>query len=215
MSVVLVTGWAGERHAKMAERTVPLMERYAKRHGYEFQAASLDIDDSAPPSWNKIPAIAYSLQKSLAVVWLDVDVVISDPSESIEAAVPADSIQGLVEHETECGLVPNCGVWVLRRAMLPVLGEIWVAREKYLHHAWWEQAAVIDRMGYSLSADAGNPHSEKVIETPLAQRTHLLPAKWNHHPRDIRRVPSPAFHHVTSYCDRLDVLGRLCDVAAT
>jgi MFS family permease len=59
-----------------------------------------------------------------------------------------DWSQALVIHETpNCGSVPNDDMWICQQTMIPWLEKIW-AMDQYLHHGWWEQAALVDLMGY-------------------------------------------------------------------
>lgn len=202
MKPLLLTGWCGPEFAMIARHTLPLMERYAEKHGMDFLCVNLHSDD-APPSWVKVPRLMASLKRGHpAVAWIDADVVIFDSSEMILDAVSPDSWQAVVEHVTECGQVPNCGVWVVRSPMLSVLEEVWLSRDEYLHHPWWEQAAVISRMGYRLSLAGGWPSAERGEPTCLFDRTTFLPPKWNHHPCDVNRDGKAAFVHVTQYPDR-------------
>jgi hypothetical protein len=203
MNALLLTGWCGPLFAEMASITQPLMERYADRHGMDFRSVNLH-DPGIPPSWVKIPRIVSALRSSRcdAVVWLDADVVVFDSSESILVGVAADSWQALVEHDTECGQVPNCGVWVVTKAMLPALDEAWMCRDRILHNPWWEQSAIATFMGYEVTFPH-DPHCTLKAPLELHDRTTFLPAKWNHHPHDARRVEPPAFYHITSYPDRL------------
>jgi hypothetical protein len=199
---ILLTGWCGPEFQKIAYHTLPLMERYAKKHGMDFQCVNLHAED-APPSWVKVPRIMAKLNAGHELVaWLDADVVIFDSSKSILDDVPPTAWQAVVEHETECGLVPNCGVWVTSAEMLTTLREVWWARDQYLTHPWWEQAAVMARMGYSLSLTSGWPSASRGTPTEVFERTAFLPAKWNHHPSDRRSDPKAAFIHVTQYANR-------------
>lgn len=196
---LLLTGWCGPEFAKIANHTLPLMERYAEKHGMDFLCVNLHSDD-APPSWIKVPRLVSSLKRRHeACIWIDADVVIFDSSRSILDDFDASKWHGLVEHETECGLVPNCGVWVVTQVMLPVLELTWATRERLLHHPWWEQASIMLQMGYRI---APGPRSVDCTPTELHDRACFLPQKWNHHPRDERRVPDAAFIHVTQYQHR-------------
>lgn len=202
MKPLLITGWCGPMFAEMSAVTAPLMERYAARHGMDFKVVSLD-EPGVPPSWAKIPRLAERLEAGCdAVLWLDADVVVVDSEADILADMRPDAWHAVVEHETACGLVPNCGVWVVRQPMLPILRDVWAGREKYLHHQWWEQAAVIERMGYAVTPV---PTASPIGVTALFERTTFLPSKWNYHPQDSRRVNEPAFFHVTQYADRIAV----------
>jgi hypothetical protein len=208
-----MTGWRGTEFAKIASHTLPLMDAYAQRHGFEAYCVNL-ADASMPPSWMKVPNIAAALAEHDRVLWLDADVVIKDSSENVFDSVDDDAWQSVVEHETECGLVPNCGVWVVTRQMLPWITFAWERmRESFADHPWWEQGAVMTMMGYRITVTNGWPHAVLEKPTELHDRTQFLPAKWNHHPADRRRADNPAFVHVTQYPDRLDAVRRLCAAA--
>lgn len=208
MNAVLLTGWAGTTFAKMACWTLPLLEAYAGRHGMRF--CCFNLAGSRPPSWMKVLMIHQALQDFDAVAWIDADVVVMDPRESILAQLAPNSWQGLVEHDTSSGIVPNCGVWICTQGMLPTLTEIW-NEGKHLEHPWWEQAAILERMGYVVT---DKPTATLGQASELHARTTFLPATWNHHPHDARRVDSPRFVHVTQYVDRPAECRRLAEIAA-
>jgi hypothetical protein len=147
----------------------------------------------------KIPRLREALERHDTVAWIDADVVIANARHDLIASAPVDSWQAMVRHHTAaCGAVPNCGVWVLRRQMLPVLDRVWDDVE-WLSHPWWEQAAVMRLMGYAISGIVAR------LDTPttLYERTAFLPQAWNDHPHDQQQVASPYFVHVTQYHDRL------------
>lgn len=196
MSDLILTGWSGVEFANIAAHTLPVLASYAKRHGLAFGCANLA--GPRPPSWMKVPSLALALEEFDRVAWIDADVVVLDGERNIFDAM-GHEWHGLVEHETNCGLVPNCGVWVLTQAMLPVLHGIWDASAD-IDHPWWEQASVLRRMGYLVS---DSPHATLDTPTTLYGNTAFLDPTWNHHPADVRRVNTPRFVHVTQYDDRL------------
>jgi hypothetical protein len=208
MRTVVLTGWSGTTFAKIACHTLPLIEQYAVRHGMSF--CFTNLEGERPASWQKVPFISKALQQFDVAVWIDADVVVMDPSENIAAQLRPGAWQGLVEHHTPSGKVPNCGVWVCTRAMLPTLADIW-ADGRHVHHGWWEQAAVLERMGYVVTDE---PHATLDTPTTLYEHTTFLAATWNHHPRDARRIHDPKFVHVTQYPDRPAVCSQLASLAA-
>lgn len=203
----LVTGWSGVQFAEIAAHTLPLMHRYATRHGHTLAVANLVGD--RPASWMKVDAIAKALKTSDVAVWLDADMVVVDSTRWIGDELPADMWHGLVEHVTDCGEVPNCGAWVLRQQMLPVLREVWQMTQ-YLDHPWWEQAAVLELLGYHVTA---KPTAKRERPSDLYDRTHWLGAEWNDHPNDSRRAEHARLVHVTQYADRLATVKRYAALA--
>lgn len=205
---ILVTGWAGSAFGMMACHTIPLMERYAERHGMALFVANLT--GPRKPSWMKVPNIIGALDHYERAVWIDADVVINRFEENILDDVPHYAAQALVPHETPCGVVPNCGVWVVTQQMRDTLRDIWT-EDRNLEHFWWEQASMLEKMGYEVTADErGFPLCQKGEATPLRWVTEFLDAKWNHHPQDANRVDAPNFIHVTGYGDRISAVKRLC-----
>jgi glycosyltransferase involved in cell wall biosynthesis len=206
MKRAIITGWTGTLFAKIASHTLPLIENYANRHGAAFACGNLHGE--RPPSWNKVPLIIQALQQVDEVAWIDCDVVIERSEKSIFEEMKDGSLHGVVEHETECGTVPNCGIWVVRKEMVPVLTEIWNSGEN-IHHPWWEQSCVISRMGYLVN----NTHASLGEPTDLYHKTSWLGPEWNHHPSDKRKVEKPNFRHITMYDDRLGVTKKYAALA--
>lgn len=200
MDDLILTGWSGAEFARIAGCTLPLITQYAERHGAAWRVA--DLRGVRQPSWQKIPHLLAGLITHRRVLWIDADVVIRDPLANIFDELPSDSWQAMVEHETNCGMVPNCGVWVVTRSMEPVLEQVWRCG-RYLEHPWWEQAAMLEQMGYAVT-DA--PTAALDTPTRLHQHTAFLHPAWNHHPHDVRRVDAPRFVHVTQYHDRLSAV---------
>jgi hypothetical protein len=201
---LILTGWCNTDFAQIAAHTLPVLERYAKRHGHDFACANLFGE--RPPSWMKVLLLHKALAKYGRVAWIDADVVVVHDDADIMAELPAGKWQAMVEHDTESGTVPNCGVWVMTADMVPVLADAWNSEED-IQHAWWEQAAILRRMGYRVT---DKPHASLDTPTTLYERTTFLDATWNHHPRDARRVESPRFVHVTQYDDRVGKVRELC-----
>ena len=206
MKTLILTGCVGDEYEAMAEHTVPLMRAYAERHGHDFYKA-LPVG-TRPPSWMKLPLLAGALSEYDRVVWIDIDVVIVSPWHDIVAAMEPGSWQALVEHRTECGHVPNCGVWVVAKPMAYELGWAWGEGTDYVHHPWWEQAAIMRQMGYAVE---DGPRGRLDTPTTLYELTTFLGPEWNHHPADERKTNAPNFVHVTQYADRL---GTIRDLAA-
>jgi hypothetical protein len=108
------------------------------------------------------------------VLWIDADAVILDDSVDLTSEVAPDAYQALVRHVTHDGDVPNTGVWFLRgQRGRELLDAVW-RREEYSQHEWWENAAAMDLLGYSLDRPVQALH-----ETPWLTGTQWLSSKWN------------------------------------
>jgi len=209
MRSLILTGWTGDLHTAMSRHTVPLMAAYAKRHGHDIRTLLLEGGDR-PPSWNKLPALHAALGAYDVVCWLDVDVVIAWPGADIIAELQPGTCQAVVEHLTECGRVPNCGVWVVTQDMIPTLERAWMEGTDCVQHPWWEQAAIMRLMGYVVEP---GPHGKLDSPTRLYDETTFLGPEWNHHPGDMNKPDKPHLVHVTQYDDRLSLIEKLAKIA--
>ena len=193
MSRALVTFGVGP-HAELLEIALPSFERFADRHGYELLVAE-PAEIQRPPSWWKVSVLADALDAYDEALWLDADTVIVDDHDDVP--IPAESWQALVEHRTSDGDVPNLGVWYLRQPMRAVLDELWKATD-YIDHPWWEQAAMLDLLGY----DHRLRPCEIATPTELFGHTHFLETGWNVHVNDTYETARPRIMHATMLGDR-------------
>jgi hypothetical protein len=167
---------------------LPTFEAYARRHGFQMVVGDGD-SDGRPPAWGKVPLMRRLLDDVDEVLWIDADAVILDDSVDLTSEVAPDAYQALVRHVTHDGDVPNTGVWFLRgQRGRELLDAVW-RREEYSTHKWWENAAVMDLLGYSLDYPVQALH-----ETPWLTGTQWLSPKWNSIPP---WVPLPC--HIRHY----------------
>jgi hypothetical protein len=169
----IVTGYCGDEWRDIAAITTPLMQKYAAQYGHSFTAYRYERPQR-PPSWQKLLAISAQLENSDEVLWLDTDVVIVDGTVDIFNDIPAGKRQAMVRHATTEGDVPNAGVWYVSRPMLGTLMAC-AMDDKFLHHKWWEQAALLSRMGFV--EDGGICRHD--MDTSLYEDTHWLDESWN------------------------------------
>lgn len=196
-TTIIVSGCSGEAPYKtMAEHTFPLMQAYAMKHGHDFGLYRMTGD--RPSAWYKVAALYQVLQKYNRALWIDVDVLIAHNDKDIFADFQAESWQALMKNNTEIGPVPSTGVWLLSKEMLPVLERIWCSHH-FIDHGWWDQAAIIEELGYF--PDAHRP--QKLCNTELSERTQFLAATWNHHPMHLDNAADPRFIHISGYVDRM------------
>lgn len=172
-------------------------EIYARRHGYDLDLRRELIDPSRPASWNKIPLFLELLTEYDLVLWIDADAAVVDPTDDIADALEDRDAMALVAHEYDGQIVPNCGVWVLRRdrAVRRILEKVWTHTE-YLNHEWWENAALLVELGYRIE-----PRVEIARRSRMRQRVRFLDGSWNSigvdpaaHPR-INHYPGRSREH--------------------
>ena len=174
MKPIIITASEGNEFSAIREITWPRLAAYASKHGMEFFSDDMARSSSRPSSWKKLISIAHALSRYETAIWVDADVYVLNFTDDIMAGVPADCWQAMVRHRTNEGDVPNAGVWVVRRPMLPYLMAA-AMRDDCVNHPWWEQAAIHNMMGF-VFRDGQNVH---VSETILFQKTHWLDESFN------------------------------------
>jgi hypothetical protein len=189
VSRALVTFATGD-HARLLDLSLPGFVEYAHRHDYTLITRAPGIL-MRPASWYKVSALLDALDRYDEALWLDADVVICDTSRDLADEVPADAWQALVRHHTPDGQVPNGGVWYVRPQMRDTLRAIW-KHDRYLNHGWWEQAALLDLLGYAHH----NRPVRLVTPSELYEHTHWLDLTWNSHEQHDPH-PRPRFAHAT------------------
>ena len=151
MNRAIVTYAAGA-HEELLDVALPTYRAFAERHGYEVVVGTKLTD--LPPAWNKIPLLQYALQRYDEVVWFDCDLVVVDPSEDFPPLVDG-KIHSMVRHFEDHSEVPNSGVWRVTRACVPLL-ELMLKLEVFTGHGWWEQAALLTLMGYTVPPEGSD-----------------------------------------------------------
>jgi glycosyl transferase family (putative galactosyltransferase) len=221
VSKALCSIGAGPHEALLAV-SEPTFRAYAERHGYEV-ITSTAADPGRPPAWAKVPMIRRALDEHDLVLWIDADAVIVDGREDIAAALRPDAQLALVQHARGDELIPNTGVTVWRAGAVArdLLDRMWDS-SRYLHHPWWENAALIDALGYDLPS-ALDPRARRALRRltgrgprlcrpvrPSAFRdaTQFLPGEWNW--TYLNRVADPRIMH----CLAVPVDQRLRDMRA-
>lgn len=186
--ITLATG----KHERYLQIAAPSFRAFADRHGWDVYRAN-EIGEARPPAWYKLIGIMSLLREYDEVLLLDADTVIVDGREDLTA--PPEAWQAMVMHHTGDGEVPNTGVWLTRKPMIPILEQAW-GMTKYLMHGWWEQAAILELMGYHVQQP-----TRLEAETELYRRTHWLDPAWNVHKWHQPQPAHPRIQHATMYPD--------------
>lgn len=192
MRKALVSLGAGPqtRLLKLAART---MRPYAERHGYDLHLHTEPLDTTRPAPWSKIVALQRLQDDYDALLWLDADLMVVDGRRDVLEDLPGDRFQALVEHARPDGsAMPNSGVWLLRTGAecRAFLDEVW-EQEDLVEHQWWENAAILRLLGYSLDPPQAGP------PTRWRDGTWFLDPRWN----SIRDAPAaqPYIRHYPGY----------------
>ena len=197
MNKAIITYAAGE-HAKLLEISRPTFQRFADAHGYDLLVGEKKCD--RPGAWNKVPLLLEALQRYEIAVWFDADLVVVDASEDfpfIGSQGSQNPVHALVRHFSYMSEIPNSGVWILTRAAIPLLEQMWTL-EVFMNHGWWEQAALMTCMGYSVPPE-GTMFDRTCCRCVYPKWVpQWLRVEWNSHPN--YRADKPRIVHC-SYQD--------------
>lgn len=192
-------------HEQLLELVRPTFACYARRHGYDLELRTESLDASRPVSWSKIPLLLDLLHRYEFVLWIDSDAAIVDPSQDIEGLLGENPIGMVSLHTAEAADNPNMGVLALRagRETTELLSALWLKTE-YLNHRWWENAALLDHLGYVV-----DPAPRLVRPSPVRDRITFLPRPWNTVPGAVSDGPPRIVHYPGHSQDaRLEHLGN-------
>lgn len=202
MKKAIVTFGTGS-HAELLDISRPSFKAFAHRHDYAYFEAE-KVGHQRPAPWYKVTCLLDLLKTYDLAVFIGCDLVIVDGREDIPLGNWA-WYQEMVRHDTKCGLVPNDDMWVCRKAMIPYLEATW-KQIKYMHHGWWEQAALLDVMGYDHLAIEQFPIHQADNANELYKHTRWLINEWNVHIWDTPQPEHPRFQHATMWPDRKEIM---------
>lgn len=207
MKRAIITYAAGA-HEELLDVALPTYRAFADRHGYDLVVGKKMTD--LPPAWNKVPLLLEALGAYDEVVWFDCDLVVVDPSEDFPPMAEG-KLHALVRHFEDCSEVPNTGVWRLRRDMEWFLQGV-TRLEVFTNHGWWEQAAVLTLMGYSVPPEGSrfpDTRCRCVYPTQWHAVCEFMRLCWNSHP--MYRSDKPRIVHCSypSMPQRLEVMRAL------
>jgi hypothetical protein len=178
---------------------------YARRHGYDLLLHTEAPPIDRPLPWAKIALLREAVRQYEVVLWLDADVMIVDQMLDIATELEPGRFLYLVEHRYDGTKMPNSGVMLIRGGAEAegFLDEVW-GQSQFLHHKWWENAAICHLLGYDL--DPPSPRRE----TPFRAATKLLSPRWN----SVPDAPSVAPHirHYPGYSVKVRLALMLRDL---
>jgi len=177
-----VCTFAEDGHTQLHDLARESLNDYCDSCGWDLCVGSPDnlremaaeepfSDPSRAASWYKVVLMYLLLEHYEEVLWLDADVFIWDTQAGL--SIPSICPMAMVAHQTDKGLVPNCGVWLVRRSQREFLLGLW-QMEKYRLHGWWEQSALIEQLGMGKE-----PLKCRSQANALFRSIYWLPGKWN------------------------------------
>lgn len=176
---------------RVLDEAMPTFAEFAERHSYDVVAFRSDEHAKGrPPSWGKVRLLRGLLERYDVVLWLDADTIVLDSSVDPADLLGPDDYQALVLLEQQGRVFPTCGVWLLRSTpkAKAFLDAVW-AMEEHTDHHWWEQAAVVQLLGYLIPPDNGSAPTE------WSRGTVLLDETWNCMPLVSRTLDPCRIRH--------------------
>jgi hypothetical protein len=177
-SKALFTAATGADFAPLLKLSRPGFEDYAQRHRWDLVVVEDDRAQGRPPAWAKVPILRDALRRYELVVWIDADALIVDASRDLAGELRRGRDLYLVEHTNAVtgDVTVNTGVLMLRAGAWAdrFLAAVW-ARDDLVEHVWWENAAVMDLLGYRIAP----PPARRGPPTPWRKRVRLLDVAWN------------------------------------
>lgn len=174
-------------HVRLLELARPSFERLAARHGWRLSLQTGPLQLDRPPAWDKVIAIRDLLTSFDTVVWIDADALVVDPEPDLTALATPDRMLWIVSHHYDGADQPNTGIMVMHsgQAARDFLDAVWET-EHLIDHPWWEQAAMLELMGYDVTSEIGV--ARMVNPTHWYAQVGWLDKRWN----SISLDPHPA-----------------------
>lgn len=176
--------------------SAPTLGAYARQHRFDLVAVTDETAAGRPAAWGKIPIVQGLLDDYDIVAWVDADAVIVDRSRDLTDELRRGKHLYLVEHHHEPSgeVTANTGVFMLRSGpwARAFLAAVW-AREDLIDHRWWENAAVMELLGYRIDPQPAG----RERHTEWLARTHFLDVAWNSMPHWCAS-PTPLINHYAS-----------------
>lgn len=176
---------------RVLEQALPTFVEFADRHGYDLVSRSTGEDSlGRPPSWGKVRLIRRLLDVYDVVLWVDADAIILDSSGDPADLLGPGDYQALVLLHQLGQQFPTCGVWLLRSTAKAkkFLDAIW-EKDEFLHDRYWEQAAALDLLGYSIRP------ANLIEPTEWMDGTLFLDEEWNCMPLITRSLSPCRIRH--------------------
>ncbi len=203
--------YAEGAHEELLDIALPTYKNFAQRHGYDLICGKKMCQ--LPPAWNKVPLLLDALTHYDEVTWFDCDLVVVNPTQDFP---PLTSLHSMVRHFEGYSEVPNSGVWRLLRRFADLrtsdLLEQMLTLEVFTGHGWWEQAALLTLMGYTVppeGSDFAKTKCRNVQQTLWYKACQFMRLKYNSHPN--YRADNPVIVHCSyqSMPQRIEVMRSL------
>ena len=193
--IKIITSYNDE-YKEVGDKTKETFKKYAQIQGYDFENIIMP-KTGRPYAWNKISILINEIKKRNFeyLMWIDADAFFNNYNIDISGEIEQDKEIYITKHYCEVHkgsiyentkltiLRINTGVLLIKNSdhNLKFFQKVW-DNEQYINHQWWEQAAMMDVMGFkselngNLNDNKGNYYLEKV---------KFLSNDWNSIPSNL------------------------------
>jgi hypothetical protein len=199
---ICITTYFDEKFAPIGNLCYKTLQIYGAQHKLDV-VLSNNIVSGRPAPWHKILVMRQLFASHYDYVfWIDADAIFIDYQRNIADEIEADKELYLVKHNIDSKEIPNTGVILIKNSEWShkLLSQIW-EKQEYINHKWWENAALIDILGYH---DLLNENSHKKLNLDLLKRIKWLGLEWNSLPKICESEHSLIRHYAgRSFEDRM------------
>ena len=176
---------------KIGDITFKSISQYSKK--FNLKSENLKMPNTGrPQSWNKIKLLQEEIKKgeNEFIMWIDADAFFYKDAKNILHELDSSHEIFLVNHY--CSVHKgskfkntiltinriNCGMMIFKVSQfsLDFLEKVW-AKDKYINHVWWEQAAIMDIIG--LKAEITNNLNDNIGDDFYLKKIKFLSKEWN------------------------------------
>lgn len=217
MTVALCSAASG-RHLELLDVAEPTFKRYAAEHGFDLIVDREPDSFGRPTSWHKINMLCDALGKVPrydTAIWVDADALFVRFDKNILDVTDRDRPLWMTMHKVGGAdhPLPNCGVLVAHRHddLLAFLGNAW-RKKHFIDHPWWEQAAILELLGYSIDRPGGLAHPGE--PTQWTRLVGFMGTQWNSMPLHDPH-PEPMIVHFSGmgFDQRLEGMKEAADAS--
>ena len=180
-------------HIELLTVTAPTYDAFARAQGYDLVLSTELLARDRPAAWSKLALVTELLETYEVVIWLDADTVVMRFDREFPEPT-GEQVMTLAHHPQERDpdkTVPNTGVFALKRCQrtTELLSEWRADREGLTDHNWWDNAAFLRMLGYSIE-----PPFHIVEPSEWRDRIGAIDLRWNSVP-GYCESPEPAINH--------------------
>lgn len=145
VDIAVVTLAVGKDYEEAVAPGIENKRQYCEKHGYDFIFSNEWIDLSRPIPWSKIKLLQEVLKNENYkwIFWTDADAIIMNHGIKLEDIID-DQFDFIITHDCH---TYNSGNFLLKNSEWSKLFlEKIYAHEESIHHAWWENHAIIEEI---------------------------------------------------------------------